>query len=450
MDFDTLTAGLPGGHRVGPSVSPEITGVAKHSGQVTSGDLWIALVGDRFDAHRFIPEVVERNAAGLLLDRRGVLPEGVEIETLARPAVLVDDTRAAMGVVAERFYQRPFDALTAVAVTGTNGKTTTTLVLEAILGSAGLPCGVVGTLFFRFGMWEIHGQNTTPDALDLQRLAFEFKARGARAIALEASSHGLETHRLDGTRVDVAIFTNLSHDHLDFHGTFDAYFEAKKRLFSEILPASRQAGKLGVAVINGDDPYGRRLIKECAANAVSYGLTDESDVHTLNPEFSLEGTTFDLEQQGHPSARFQTSLVGRHNLYNVLGAITAARSLGISDDAIRSGLAALDCVPGRLESIESQDATAPSVFVDYAHTPDALRAVLTTLRQLSRRSAGKLIVVFGCGGDRDAAKRPEMGKVVAQLADVAVVTSDNPRSEDPQAIVEQILGGMGGSNAQVV
>jgi UDP-N-acetylmuramoyl-L-alanyl-D-glutamate--2,6-diaminopimelate ligase len=440
VHFDALVQGLTG-RRVGAG-DPAIERVVRHSGEVRPGDLFAALVGAAVDAHRFVPDAVARGAAALLLDARGALAEGAGPDELPVPSFVADDSRAALAVVADRFYGHPFAELRAVAVTGTNGKTTTTLMLESVFGAAGLPCGVVGTIFFRLGMWEIRGANTTPDALDLFSLVRAWIDRGARAVALEASSHGLETHRLDGALFDVAVFTNLSRDHLDFHGDMEAYFQAKRRLFTDHLAASRAAGKLGLAVINGDDPHGRRLLEEHAAHAVSYGLTDESDVHASDLALTPAGTRFTLHLTSGTTRPVHLPLAGRYNVSNALGAAAAAEACGVSPDAIVAGLEGLPAVPGRVQRVTPEGgagaATGPSVFVDYAHTPDALALALEALAELAPSA---LWVVFGCGGDRDRGKRPVMGRVAAERADVVVVTNDNPRSERPADIVAAIVEG---------
>ena len=437
MNFDQLTSGIEG-TRFRPDLNPAIGGITRDSRAVAESDLFVALVGSAVDATRFVPGAVNAGAAALLLEGAGTLPEEIELEALPVPTLVVDDGRRALATIAHEFFGHPFDEVTSVAITGTNGKTTTALMVESIFANAGRACGVIGTIFFRLGMWEIHGENTTPESLDLASLLREYISRGASAVVLEASSHGLAMHRLDGAHFDVAVFTNLSLDHLDYHKDMESYFSAKRSLFTEHLPSAGQAGKLAVAVINRDDPYGRRLLKEVTVPTVSYGLTEESDVRATELVFSRSGTQFELQLTGG-TYTVNLPIVGRHNVSNALAAAAACEQAGLEDAAIVAGLNCLDSVPGRLEAVTRQDGRGPSVFVDYAHTPDALAKVLEGLRDLKPR---RLWVVFGCGGDRDQSKRPEMGEVVGQFADCAFVTSDNPRSEDPSHIINAIVAGL--------
>ena len=443
MNFEDLTTGL-GGNRFRPDLDPDITGVVRDNREVHQGDLFAALVGGSVDATRFVPAAIEAGAAALLLDERGTLPSGAAPDELPVPSVVVPNGRAALAQLAHRFFGYPFEEVTTVAVTGTNGKTTTALMLESIFAAAGRACGVIGTIFFRLGMWEIHGHNTTPESLDLASLLRAYIDRGASAVVLEASSHGLEMHRLDGAHFDVGVFTNLSTDHLDYHGDMESYFSAKRRLFTSHLPESRRAGKLGVAVINRDDPYGRQLLKEKTGPTVSFGLTEESDVHATNTELRDNGTAFDLRLTSGETCRVNLPMVGMHNVLNAVGAAAAAEACSIPATAIVNGLKQLPSVRGRVERAARTDGTGPVVFVDYAHTPDALEQVLLSLRELSTQPVW---VVFGCGGDRDRSKRLEMGRVAATLADCAILTSDNPRSEDPLDIIASVQAGIVSSGA---
>lgn len=443
MNFETLTEGL-GGTRFRPDLDPEILGIVRDHREISHGDMFAALVGATIDATRFVPSAIEAGAGAVLLDERGVLPEGQTPDELPVPSIIVPNGRAALAQLAHRFFGYPFDEITSIAVTGTNGKTTTAMMIESIFAAEGLACGLIGTIFFRLGMWEIHGHNTTPESLDLASLLRAYIDRGASAAVLEASSHGLQMHRLDGAHFDVGVFTNLSLDHLDFHGDMESYFCAKRRLFADVLVESHQAGKLGVAAINRDDPYGRRLIKETTVPTVSFGLTEESDVHATDLELGDDGTAFTLHLAGGGACPVDLPIVGRHNVLNALGAAAAAEACGVSTKAIALGLAQLDSIRGRFERASRPDGVGPVVFVDYAHTPDALRQMLHGLRELSEKP---LWVVFGCGGDRDRSKRSEMGRIAGELADCSILTSDNPRSEDPMAILGAIRSGIIASGA---
>jgi UDP-N-acetylmuramoyl-L-alanyl-D-glutamate--2,6-diaminopimelate ligase len=407
----------------------EIGGVVHDTNDVDAAALFCCVRGARVDGHALAGEAVAMGAAALLVDHPVGLHElaaqvpddmtgEVRVVELAVPQVVVRDVREAMGPIAARFWHEPSRALEVIGVTGTAGKTTVTHLVQAIWAAAGRPCGVVGTL---------SGARTTPDATELQELLAEEVEGGSRAVAVEVSSHGLELHRVDGTRFAVAVFTNLSRDHLDFHRTMDAYFAAKARLFTP--------GFTGRAVVCADDPWGRRLLDELAAagngvEVLPYGLDDAADLQ-LGPDgarFGWQGEVVEL------------ALPGRFNVLNALAAATAARAVGIEVPAIAAGLRAAGPVPGRFEPV---DAGQPfTVLVDYSHKPDALEQALLASRELAPK--GQLTVVFGCGGDKDTGKRPIMGEVAARLADRVVLTSDNPRSEDPLAIIDEIRAGIRG------
>lgn len=390
---------------VDPS-SLRIGGLAYDSRQVEPGWLFCCVPGAQTDGHRFADEAAQRGAVALLVQHRltaAAVANLVQIE--------VPDTRRAMATVAETFWGHPSTQLVMVGVTGTNGKTTVTHFLHSILQAAGRRTEVIGTL---------SATRTTPEAADLHAQLAAFVENGVQAVVMEVSSHALQLNRVDGVRFAVAVFTNLSRDHLDFHPTMEAYFQAKARLFE---PARCEA-----AVVNLDDPRGRLLRDAALVPTVGYALSDANDV-----DLGTHGTQF--RWQGRPVA---VQLAGRHNLSNALAAATAARVLGIEEDAIVAGLSALEAVPGRFQHIEVGQAF--SVVVDYAHTPDALERVLQSAREMIEPGAA-LLVVFGCGGDRDRTKRAPMGEIASRLADLTVITSDNPRHESPLAIAEQVRSG---------
>jgi len=402
----TLVEGV-GVRTAGPGRDPDLDAVVHDTRAVGDGALFCCVRGTRADGHDLAPAAIAAGAVALVVDHE--LP-------LEVPQLVVDDVRAALGPVAAAFWGHPSRALDVVGVTGTAGKTTMTHLLASILAADGRPCGVIGTL---------SGARTTPEAPELQALLAEHRRRGDAAVAMEVSSHGLELRRVDATRFAVAVFTNLSQDHLDFHGTMDAYFAAKARLFS---PAFTDR-----AVVCADDPWGRRLLAVVAGRdgvgVQPYGLADAADL-VLSPS----GAAFTWR-----GARIELALAGRFNVRNAVGAATAAAVLGVEPATVARGLAAARPVPGRFEAV---DAGQPfTVVVDYAHKPDALDQALQAARELVTGD-GELTVVFGCGGDRDAAKRPLMGAVAARLADQVVVTSDNPRSEDPHAIIAEIVAGI--------
>ena len=390
----------------GPDRDPDIAAVVHDSRAVTDGALFCCVRGARADGHDLAPAAVAQGAVALLVDHELALDV---------PQLVVDDVRAALGPVSAAYWGHPSRHLTVVGVTGTAGKTTMTHLLAAIFTAAGRPCGVIGTL---------SGARTTPEAPELQALLAEHRRRGDAAVAMEVSSHGLELGRVAATRFAAGVFTNLSQDHLDFHGTMDDYFAAKSRLFE---PAVSDR-----AVVCVDDDWGRRLLEQIrargAVDATPYGLADADDL-----ELSPAGATFTW--RGTPVT---LALAGRFNVRNAVGAATTAAVLGVAPEAIARGLSAAAPVPGRFEAV---DAGQPfTAIVDYSHKPDALDQALRAARELVA-GEGELTVVFGCGGDRDTAKRPVMGRVAASLADHVVLTSDNPRSEDPLAIIAAIRAG---------
>jgi UDP-N-acetylmuramoyl-L-alanyl-D-glutamate--2,6-diaminopimelate ligase len=363
------------------------------------------------------------------------------------PVVTVPSTLAALASLSARFYGRPSEKLKVVGVTGTNGKTTTTYMIERVLRAARLSAGVIGTVEYRWGGKTEQAPNTTPFSSDLQALLARMRKDRVTHVAMEVSSHALELHRVDDVAFEAAVFTNLTRDHLDFHGTMENYFEAKAKLFDK-LAEGQKGGKRRFAIINSDDPWSEKLLARLKTDRLTYGVRKPADLFARDIELAAEGTSFLLAAQGkdHP-VRLQT--VGLHNVYNALAAAGACLALGLPAAAVRKGLAALPGVPGRLERVSRPGKEAPSdkpgrrssgdapfsVFVDYAHTDDALRNVLQALRPLTR---GRLIVVFGCGGDRDRTKRPLMGEAAATLADRVIITSDNPRTEDPAKITLDI------------
>jgi UDP-N-acetylmuramoyl-L-alanyl-D-glutamate--2,6-diaminopimelate ligase len=381
--------------------STVVVGVTHDSRRVQPGMLFACLRGAHHDGHTHAAAAVAAGAAALLVDHQIALDV---------PQVVVEDTRRALGPVAALVYDEPSRALSVVGITGTNGKTTTAYLLASILRAAGRTTGVIGTLT---------GVHTTPEAPELQARLATARAEGTEAIVMEVSSHALALHRADGTHFAAAVFTNLGTDHLDLHGTTEEYFRAKARLFSPELSA--------IGITNVDDRHGRLLADAEPIPMVPYSRDDASDVE-VGPgrlAFTWRGV------------RLEVPLGGPFNVMNALAAATAAATLGIAPAAIVAGLAAVDPVPGRFERVGTSD--APTVLVDYAHTPDSLEEVLVAARAVTAR---RLFVVFGCGGDRDAGKRPQMGAVAARLADHVVVTSDNPRSEDPASIIAAVLEGI--------
>jgi UDP-N-acetylmuramoyl-L-alanyl-D-glutamate--2,6-diaminopimelate ligase len=387
---------------------------------VTAGALFFCVRGERVDGHDLAWEATERGAAGLVVERL------LDVDV---PQLVVPSTREAMAVAADVFFGEPTRELELAGVTGTNGKTTTTFLLHGILEAAGRRPGLVGTIEWRVGGEARPAPFTTPEAIDLQRLFREMLDAGDRSAAVEASSHGAALRRLDRVRFDVLVFTNLSQDHLDLHGSMEEYFAAKRRLFT-----GAQAPPAAVCV---DDEWGRRLADDLRdlgrAPLVTYGLAEGAEVRPDGLEVGPSGSR--LTAAG---IALETPLRGVFNAANVLGAVAAALLLDVDEDAIAEGIARVGAIPGRFEAVDEGQPFA--VLVDYAHTPDSLATVLDAARGLA---SGRVIVVFGAGGDRDRGKRPLMGRVAADRADVTIVTSDNPRSEDSLAIIQDVLQGAG-------
>jgi UDP-N-acetylmuramoyl-L-alanyl-D-glutamate--2,6-diaminopimelate ligase len=395
-----------------------VSAITDDSRAVQRGTLFIAVEGSERDGHDFLDEAAAAGASAVIVR---------DSSRTALPALVVNDTRRAAAIAASEAYQWPAKELRIVGVTGTNGKTTTTFLLHSILGAAGRRPGLLGTIESLIGGERRPAIRTTPEAIDLQRAFREMLDAGDRSCALEATSHGSELGRLDGVRFSALAFTNLSQDHLDFHGTFERYFDAKRRLFVE--------GERPPAAVNVGDDYGRRLAEELRALGheplLTFGTAGDADIRP--EQLELDGNGARLRAGG---IELRTKLRGRFNVENVLAAVAVSRLLGVENDAIAAGVAALKGVPGRFEAVEAGQPFA--VVVDYSHKPDALENVLRTARELAR---SRVICVFGCGGDRDRGKRPLMGRIASELADVAIVTSDNPRSEDPDAIIAEVVAG---------
>jgi UDP-N-acetylmuramoyl-L-alanyl-D-glutamate--2,6-diaminopimelate ligase len=426
MRLGDLIPAAPGTALAAEEAAVEIGGLAYDSRRVQPGTLFFCIPGEHSDGHDFAAAAVEAGAAALVLERP--LELGV-------PEVLVPCARAAMGPIASRFNGDPTAELQVVGVTGTNGKTTTAFLVRALLEAAGRRCGLLGTVTSIIAGHERPAARTTPEAIDLQADFRAMLAGGERACAMEVSSHALQLGRTDGTRFAAAIFTNLTQDHLDFHHTMEDYFQAKRRLFVPVASTAPPA----VSVINVDDPYGRRLAAELPA-ARTFAVAREADYRALDVRVGFDGCRLRLRT---PAGEYplRLGLPGRFNVANALGALAAAHALGGDLDTLLGALQRGVHVPGRLEPVqEGQDF---AVLIDYAHTPDSLKNVLQAARELiaAAAPAARVICVFGAGGDRDRGKRPLMGEIAARLADVVIVTSDNPRSEDPETIIAEILDG---------
>jgi UDP-N-acetylmuramoyl-L-alanyl-D-glutamate--2,6-diaminopimelate ligase len=406
-------------------VDVEISGLAYDNRLAGPGTLFFCVPGFTRDGHEFAADAVARGAVALVVER--------PLELLV-PQIQVPSVRAAMAPAAAAFYGDPTAALDVVGVTGTNGKTTTAFLIRELLQAAGRSTGLLGTVKSVVGGVEHEVKRTTPEAIDLQRTFSEMRAAGDVACAIEVSSHALELHRADAIHFAAAVFTNLTQDHLDFHPTMEDYFAAKRLLFSAEHPGLPAPG---AAIVNIDDPYGVRLASEFD-RPITFALRDAgADYRGADLETGLEGSTFTVHTPDGPLA-LRSPLRGEFNVYNVIGALAVARALGVAAETCATAIATAGQVPGRFETVNEGQPFA--VVVDYAHTPDSLENVLRAARGVTR---SRLLVVFGCGGDRDRGKRPLMGEIARRLADDVFVTSDNPRSEDPEAIIAEILVGSG-------
>ncbi|HPJ96272.1 MAG TPA: UDP-N-acetylmuramoyl-L-alanyl-D-glutamate--2,6-diaminopimelate ligase [Syntrophales bacterium] len=410
------------------ALSGEVSSVCYHSRSCEENSLFVAVSGLNADGHDFIDDAIRRGARWVVHEKSFVSPGHIT-------SLHVSDSRRALGITGRNFYSRPSSALRLIGVTGTNGKTTVTYLLESIIATAGFYPGVLGTINYRFRGKTLPAPNTTPESLEFQKILRQMVDDGVSHCISEVSSHALDLGRVDDCDFDIAVFTNLSQDHLDYHLSMERYYEAKRRFFHELLPKSNKHNPYGT-IINGDDPWGKKLIAACGGAGLTFGIDGSSDIRVEQFNLSLEGIEARVRIPGQ-TLRITSPLIGRFNLYNILAAAGAAFAVGISPSAIERGVASMKGVPGRMEKVSQPD--EPHVFVDYAHTDDALRKAIENLLGFGN---SRIITVFGCGGDRDQGKRPLMGFVAATLSDVVIVTSDNPRSEEPLSIIGQIEKGI--------
>jgi len=406
-----------------------VRGLEYDSRFVKPGDMFVALRGMKTDGHRYIDEAVRRGAAAILAEEGGA-PGGVTM-------VIVPDSRRALALVSDRFYGSPWRDLYMVGITGTNGKTTVSYLTRSVLEAAGIPTGLIGTVEYRIGDRVIPASRTTPEAPEIHRYLRDMADAGQEAVVMEVSSHALVLDRTYGIGFDVAVFTNLTQDHLDFHRTRTEYMKAKLILFQGLSPDA-------TAVLNADDPVSSVIADETRAGVITYGFSDSADIRVDEYVVGPRGTEMIVRYEGS-SRPLKLKLGGRFNISNALAAAGVGIAKGVGWDAIWEGIGSVESVPGRFERIDMGQPF--TVIVDYAHTPDALERLLISAKELGD---GKLIVVFGCGGDRDRGKRPVMGRVAAELSDLAVITSDNPRSEDPMGIISEIVSGIKGKNYKVI
>jgi len=405
----------------------EIKGLAYDSRKVKSGDVFIAIPGARFDGHDFIPKAIENGAVCVVAERDFSSPSGVV-------KIIVKNARSALAELSARFYGYPSRKLKIIGITGTNGKTTIAYFIESILREAGIKTGLIGTVETRINGRSVPSSMTTPESLELQKMLADMAADGVTHLVMEVSSHALAQERVHGLEFDAAIFTNLTHEHLDFHKTMESYLDSKLKLFRMLKPD-------GAAIVNIDDSYGKRIAEEVEGEVIFYGIKDVRHElrSTKTSEFDLKLKEYDIKfdrmRVRIDSTEIRTPYVGVYNIYNIMAAFYAGLAMHIDKNTIRKGIEKA-AVPGRLERIAGKKGF--TVIVDFAHTPDGLQKLLETVKPLA---AGKLILVFGCPGDRDREKRPVMGEIAAKLADRVIVTTDDPHTEDPKKIIDEVLSG---------
>lgn len=397
-----------------------IEGIAYDSRRIKNDFLFVCIKGNNFDGHDFIIDARSAGARAFVVEKASDINNGVT-------EVLVPDSRAALAKLADAFYGFPTRFLKVIGVTGTDGKTTTTHYIKSILEEAGVKCGLLGTINYKIGDRIIPADRTTPESLELMAFFSQMVKAGLTHAVMEVSSHGLMQSRVDEINFELAVFTNLSHEHLDFHTTMDEYYLAKRRLFEKDI-------KMGI--VNIDDEFGKKLKEFLGTRALGFGTSSDADYRAEEINTAMSGTRYKLKGK-NIEMDINLSLIGRHNVYNSLAAICAGFYFGISPDTIAKGIEKITNIPGRFEPVKCGQSY--NILVDYAHTPRALENALIELKPLT---AGRLIVVFGCGGDRDKTKRPVMGKIAADLADLAIITSDNPRTEDPLRIIDDIVSGI--------
>ena len=413
---------------IGPPDVPVVS-ITHDSRNIMAHSLFVAIKGSVVNGHQFIPDAIKKGASCIVHEEPlSILPVSSTL------FVQVKNSRQALGILASNYYGNPSNSLTMIGITGTNGKTTLTYLIESILNAAGIPIGVVGTINYRFGDTSIEAKTTTPDPLVLQKTLNDMRNTGIKTVVMEVSSHALVQHRVAGCLFNAAIWTNLTQDHLDYHHSMQTYFEAKKSLFTRYLTRSSKPEK--TAIINLDDTYGNTLTRECREiKILTYGTTPKADIHPQKSELTEKGIQF-TAQTPRGVLTITSNLVGQYNQANLLAAVATAEALHIPLNTIEEGLRHV-IVPGRLETVSNP--LGITIFVDYAHTPDALKNALTSIKSLAR---GRILTVFGCGGDRDRGKRPLMGAIAARHSDLVFLTSDNPRSEEPRKIINDIRQGI--------
>lgn len=410
-------------------LSVDINGISYDSRGVKSGDIFFCIKGFKKEGHKYAKEAVKKGAKVIVCE------EDIQLDNKEITIVKVEETRKALAIVSATFYNNPHKKMKMIGVTGTNGKTTTTFMIKSILEKEGHKVGLVGTISNHIGNIIIPSERTTPESLELYKLFNEMVERKCEYCVMEVSSHSLALDRVYGINFDVGIFTNLTRDHLDFHKTFENYYEAKLKLFKES----------SISIVNVDDNYGKRIIDEISGKSLSYSVKRESDYKAFNEKCESELSTYDINIKGKKET-IKVGLPGEFNIYNSLGAIGASLALKVSVESIKNGIRDV-VVTGRCEKVGKEYKLPYTIIIDYAHTPDGLENILTTVNGFK---INRLISVFGCGGDRDKVKRPQMGKIGTELSEIAIITSDNPRTEDPMSIIDDIIKGINKNNYEVI
>jgi UDP-N-acetylmuramoyl-L-alanyl-D-glutamate--2,6-diaminopimelate ligase len=409
----------------------EISHIRYDSRLVGYGDIFVAIPGTRSDGHCYIDMAINNGAKVVVMEDNAVLPDSYFMHT-GVVKVVVPNSRVALAQVSANYYRHPAKQLTVVGITGTNGKTTTATLVKAVLESDGSLAGLIGTIDYVIGNEKYMATHTTPESLELNELLGRMVEHNCRSVAMEVSSHALHQHRVEGIDFKVAVFTNLTQDHLDYHNTMEEYFTAKAILFRELSSSSW-------AVVNLDDPYGHRLLGETRAKTLTYAISGQADVVAGSMSLSMRGTKVEILHRGERTV-IDSPLIGRFNVSNILAAFGAGVALGLEKGSIQKAVQNVARVNGRFEPILSRQGW--TVIIDYAHTPDALQKTLTAISDISEgKAGGKIITVFGCGGNRDRTKRPKMGRIATELSDITIITSDNPRNEDPEQIIRETAAG---------
>lgn len=412
----------------------EINQVCYDSRKVQKGDLFVAIRGTLNDGNKYITESIERGALVIVTDQDCAIDDSYLMHK-GVAKILVPDARIALAIISGNYYEHADRDLILIGVTGTNGKTTTTYLIQHLFKCAGKTMGLIGTIEYDFGDERVPANHTTPESLELHQMFSRMKQSGCTSVSMEVSSHALDQNRVYGINFDTAVFTNLTQDHLDYHGTMDNYFEAKKKLFTQIKDQ-------GTAIINVDDEWGAKLCELSKHRTITYSINNPADVRASNIVTYADGIVIDVTTN-HKRFQVKSLLIGGFNVYNILSTVAVGKAFGFDDEIIQNAVCSAKQIPGRFERIVSPGGW--TVVIDYAHTPDALKNVLMTLQQLRDVNRGnKIICIFGCGGERDVSKRPLMGRISSEFSDVTIVTSDNPRSEDPEKVIDDIMSGVVG------